>query len=128
MRITLLNQFYRPDVAPTGHLAASLAEHRAALGDEVNVVTSMAGYVARSTRSKHDRHEAARLAAGILRIHRIWTPQLGKRLLAGRLLDYVVFYISAVWRLLILPRQDVIVSLTTPPFVAWAAILHKLLH
>ena len=28
MRITLLNQFYAPDISPTAQLAASLAEDR----------------------------------------------------------------------------------------------------
>jgi hypothetical protein len=45
MRLTLLNQFYTPDVAPTGQLAASLARHRAALGDQVTVITGRGGYV-----------------------------------------------------------------------------------
>jgi hypothetical protein len=45
MRITIINQFYPPDLSPTAHLAASLAEHRAALGDEVTVITGRAGYV-----------------------------------------------------------------------------------
>jgi hypothetical protein len=26
------------------------------------------------------------------------------------------------------PKQDVIISLTTPPFIAWTAIFHKLIH
>ena len=43
MRLTLLNQFYTPDISPTAHLCASLAEHRAAKGDDVTVVTVAAG-------------------------------------------------------------------------------------
>ena len=45
MRLTLLNQFYAPDISPTAQLAASLAEHRVTLGDEVTVVTGRAGYL-----------------------------------------------------------------------------------
>ena len=45
MRITILNQFYPPDLAPTAHLAASLAAHRAAKGDEVTVITGSGSYV-----------------------------------------------------------------------------------
>ena len=45
MRLTLVNQFYAPDISPTAQLAASLAEHRADLGDEVTVITGRAGYL-----------------------------------------------------------------------------------
>src|SRR6185436_1265307 len=45
LRLTVLNQFYVPDISPTAHLAASLAEHRARAGDRVTVVTSQGGYV-----------------------------------------------------------------------------------
>ena len=44
MRITIVNLYYPPDVSPTARLAASLAEHRAGLGDEVTVVTSRGRY------------------------------------------------------------------------------------
>ena len=43
MRLTILNQFYRPDISPTAHLSASLADHRAKAGDVVTVVTSRGG-------------------------------------------------------------------------------------
>lgn len=121
MRITILNQFYVPGLAPTGHLAAALAEHRAAHGDRVTVLTSRGGYV---------RAEAEDLGGDRdnLRVLRVWTPRLGKANALKRILDYAVFYLQAALRLLLMPRQDLIVSLTTPPFIALAAVLHKLLH
>ena len=45
VRLLLLNQFYPPDISPTAQVAASLAEHRAAAGDEVTVVAGRAGYL-----------------------------------------------------------------------------------
>lgn len=122
MRLTILNQFYRPDISPTAHLSASLAEHRAALGDAVTVVTSRGGYVPVSA----DGAEAERHANP--RVFRVWTPRLGKATVWKRCVDYLSFYLGATWRMLRLPAQDVIVSLTTPPFIAWAAALHKMLH
>jgi glycosyltransferase involved in cell wall biosynthesis len=122
MRLTILNQFYRPDISPTAHLSASLAEHRAKAGDVVTVVTSRGGYVPASA----DAAEAER--HGNPRVFRVWTPRLGKAALWKRCVDYLSFYLGAAWRLVRLPAQDVIVSLTTPPFIAWAAVLHKLLH
>ncbi len=120
MRLTLLNQFYRPDISPTAHLSASLAEHRAQRGDEVTVVTSKGGYVQVETGEQQATENPA--------VHRVWTPQLGKKTKLRRLIDYGCFYIAAAWHLLTLPKQDVIVAMTTPPFIAWAAVFHKLIH
>lgn len=121
MRLTILNQFYTPDISPTAHLSASLAAHRAARGDQVTVVASRGGYVPAS-------EDERRSDEGNPRIHRVWTPRLGKASILKRCADYAVFYLLATWRLLTLPQQDVIVSLTTPPYIAWAAVLHKWLH
>ncbi|MCK4741954.1 MAG: hypothetical protein KAS80_06700, partial [Anaerolineales bacterium] len=121
MRLTILNQFYIPDLAPTGHMAASLAKHRAEQGDDVTVITSSGGYVSESA-------TAAGSKSTNPRVYRIWTPRLGKSTTLARIVDYVSFYILAFIRSITLPKQDIIISLTTPPFIAWAAILHKLIH
>ncbi len=121
MRITILNQFYTPDISPTAHLSASLARHRAEKGDRVTVVASRGGYVPSSADERNQD-------LGNPRVYRVWTPRLGKATILKRCLDYAVFYALAFWRLVTLPAQDVIVSLTTPPYIAWAAVVHKWLH
>jgi hypothetical protein len=121
MRLAILNQFYKPDLAPTGHLAASLAEHRAQQGDSVTVITSLGGYVPSSLPAESQD-------SGNLRVIRLWTPRLGKERGLNRIVDYALFYIQAVVRFLIMPAQDVVISLTTPPFISWAGLLHKWLH
>jgi colanic acid biosynthesis glycosyl transferase WcaI len=122
VRLTIVNLFYPDDVAPSGHLAASLAEHRAALGDDVTVIAGTGAYVGGTDR----RHVAPN--TGAARVIRMWTPGLGKGNVARRLGDYVSFLVGAVVRLLILPRQDVVIALTSPPFVLAAAVAHRLLH
>jgi glycosyltransferase involved in cell wall biosynthesis len=124
VRIALLNQFFAPDLSPTAHLAASLARHRAEAGDEVTVVTGRSGYVAGVDDAlarvhDHDGH-------GGVRVIRLWTPGGGKATIATRLAGYVAFHLGALWRMLTLPPQDVIVSLTTPPYVVVAALAHRL--
>lgn len=121
MRVTILNQFYAPDLAPTAHLSASLAEHLASRGDEVRVIASRGGYVAAS-------ESADSSAAAGPRVFRIWTPRLGKSRHLFRIADYAAFYMGAAWKILTSPRQDVIVTLTTPPLIGLTAAGHKLLH
>jgi colanic acid biosynthesis glycosyl transferase WcaI len=122
VRLTLVNQFYAPDISPTAQLAASLAEHRAELGDQVTIVTGRAGYLEGLAPAG-----VVRTGPG-LRIRRVWTPDLGKSSRARRLLGYATFSLGAAWQLVRLPRQDVIVAMTTPPFAVVAALLHQLLH
>jgi glycosyltransferase involved in cell wall biosynthesis len=121
MRVLILNQFYVPDISPTAHLAASLAEDRASRGDEVTVLTSRGGYVEPAAWKP-------RSGTGNLRVLRLWTPQFGKTTHLRRLADYTSFYSMALMRSLTLPRQDVVVALTTPPFIALAGVLHKSIH
>lgn len=120
-RITIINQFYPPDLSPTAHLAAALAENRAQRGDTVTVVASKHGYVL-------PLGAAPPSTAPNLVIHRVWTPGLGKATFFKRFLDYTAFYLLAAWKLVTLPAQDVIVALTTPPCIGWTAVLHRMLH
>jgi colanic acid biosynthesis glycosyl transferase WcaI len=122
MRLTLVNQFYAPDISPTAQLAASLAEHRAEQGDRVTVLTGRAGYL---TRVSAD--ETPEGVEGV-RVRRVWTPDLGRATPPRRLGGYFAFLAGAALRLLLLPRQDVIVVMTTPPYLFLAALLHKVLH
>lgn len=119
LRVALVNQFYVPDLSPTAHLCASLAEHRAQMGDEVTVITSRAGYMSPVAKLSDDRG---------VRVLRIWSTRLGSRSRVSRLIDWATFYLHAILRTASLPKQDVIVALTTPPFLALAGVLHKMLH
>jgi len=121
MRLTIVNQYYVPDISPTAHLSASVAEHRAKLGDQVTVVTSRGGYIA-------ELEDSQAAAVDSPKVYRIWTPRLSKASIVKRMANYLWFYFAAMWRMLTLPRQDVILSLTTPPFIAFTGVLHKLIH
>ncbi|MDP1819882.1 MAG: glycosyltransferase family 4 protein [Acidimicrobiales bacterium] len=122
MRLTILNQFYAPDISPTAQIAASLAEHRAGQGDVVTVLAGRAGYVEGAAPTGLSASREA------VHVRRVWTPDLGKSSVPRRLVGYLSFLAGAAGRVLLLPRQDVIVAMTTPPLVVAIALLHKLLH
>jgi colanic acid biosynthesis glycosyl transferase WcaI len=49
----------------------------------------------------------------------VWTSRFGRVSLAGRALDYLTFYTSAAWRLMVcLRRGDVVVAKTDPPLIS----------
>lgn len=134
MKITIINQYYPPDLSPTGMLAASLAEHRIAQEDHVTVIAGE-GYAntVGHSREKSDIDESSLPYDDsspwlFPRIRRIWTPRLGRKSIWRRVTDYFVYFVLTIWVAIRLPKQDLIVCLSTPPFIAIAGVLHKLLH
>jgi glycosyltransferase involved in cell wall biosynthesis len=121
LRLLILNQFYAPDVSPTAQLAASLAERRAAAGDAVTVVTTGGGYEGGKTgRTVPD-------PPGV-RVIRLPIAGFARTRTGGRLADYLSFGLLAAGRAVTLARHDVVVAMTTPPFLELAAFAHRAAH
>ena len=106
MKILLLNQFFWPDSAATSQLLTDLARGLAARGHEVFVICADSGYAL----------EAADEPPPV-QIHRVKSLRFVRGKL-GRLLSYASFYLSSVVRGLLLPRPDLIITLTTPPLLS----------
>jgi glycosyltransferase involved in cell wall biosynthesis len=116
VRLLLLNQFYPPDVAPTGQLLHDLARALVARGHEVHVIASRRAYQGGA------RYPAAEQRGGV-RIHRVAALAGEPHGLAGRVVDQVGFLALASARALRLPRPGLVLALTTPPFVGALARL-----
>ena len=117
MRILFLNQYYIPDTAATGQLLADVAEEMAAQGHEVHVIVS---------RRKYTGGEEALPAKEVINgvhVHRVGATGFGRGTRICRLLDWLSFYCLAMWRAFRLPKLDVCVSLTTPPFISLVGLL-----
>ena len=130
LKITIINQFCPPDLSPTARLIASLAQHRVERGDQVTVVGGQ-GYTASLQDASENKKPTGVSACDRqygLHIKRVWTPRLGKKTVLHRCIDYLVFYMLACITLIRLPRQEVIICLTTPPLIALAGLLHKFFH
>lgn len=115
MRLLLLNQFYPPDIAPTGQVLHDLARVLIARGHEVHVVCS---------RRSYDGGEAypGRETLDGVELHRVPALGFGRRGFAGRLADYGSFLpLLALKALFGLPRPDLVLALTTPPYLGLVA-------
>lgn len=117
MRILFLNQYYIPDTAATGQLLADVAEELAAQDHEVHVICSRRTYCGGG--QAYPKYE---MANGV-HIHRVGATGFGRGTKIGRLVDWLSFYVLALWRALRLAKMDVCVALTTPPFIALIALL-----
>ena len=113
MKIVFINRFFFPDHSATSQLLTDLTLHLAGNGFEVQVLTSRL-----ISDSSH------RLSSRIDKLHgveivRIWSTGFGRTRLAGRAVDYLTFYMSALWHLLFIAGAGVlIVAKTDPPLIS----------
>jgi polysaccharide deacetylase family protein (PEP-CTERM system associated) len=119
LKVLLLNQAFWPDVVATAQHADDLATYLSQNGDEVSVVASRSIYGTRNaTLPKREMRYG-------INIYRVGLQLFGKRGITPRVFDFTLFYIAALWRCMILPRHDVVICFTTPPFIALVGVLLK---
>ncbi len=113
MRVLLMNQFFWPDLAPTGQLAADLTQHLTAQGHTVTVICSRAMYA----------------PAGVedlpgVRVIRCAGPRFS-RTTPLRMCSYAAFLLLAPLHAIRIPRPDVVITLSTPPLLSFVGALLK---
>ena len=117
MKVLLINQFFPPDIAPTGQMASELADDLVAAGFEVTALASQGSYLGGRLAPSETGHGVT--------VHRLTATSLGKRSLVHRALDYGSFQAAVAITLASLPRHDVVIAMTTPPLVAAAGLVAK---
>ena len=117
MKVLLLNQVFWPDVAATAQHGHDLGRYLAQHGVQVTALASRSLY--------SETGKALPREGGVdgIRIVRAGQSVFGKRGLATRAFDFISFYLAAMWKAIWLPRQDIVVCFTTPPFIAFVGIL-----
>lgn len=118
MKLVFVNRYFHPDHSATSQMLSDLAFALAEQGWPVQVITS---------RQRYDDPAAdlpaTETVAGV-RIHRVRTPRFGRGRLAGRLLDYLGFYLGAGLALARLADRDtIVVAKTDPPLLSIPAAL-----
>ncbi len=118
MRVLLVNQYFHPDLAATAQIMTDLAVDLAARGAEVTAVTGRAPYVG------NDRYGPREEFSGV-HIRRPPTTSFGRGSIAGRMADYLSLYAGTLAELALLPHQDVVVTLSTPPLISLVGAAHR---
>lgn len=119
--VLLINQAYAPDIAATAQISEDLCRYLVEQGHRVKVIAS------RSIYGQSGAQLPRREDRGGVCVLRVGTSLFGKRGLALRLIDFGLFYLAATWAafrttLAAEPgarprRPDVVITLTTPPFI-----------
>ena len=117
MKILLINQFFWPDSSATSQQLTDVAAGLAVRGHQVSVLCGDGGYAAAAS-----SEPPANVC--ILRVKALPFAR-GK---VGRILSYLSFYVTALFRGFTAPRADVVVSLTTPPLISLLGTLIQALR
>ena len=117
MRFVLLNQYYAPDEAATAQMAGDVGAELVRAGHEVWAICCDRSY------GQPKRRYVRRETIEGVRIDRVRSTAFGRSTAIGRLADYLTFVLGAARRLLFGPRPDVVIALTTPPMIAYLALL-----
>lgn len=112
-RVTILNQYYVPDVAATGQLLHTLARELVALGCDVEVLTSKPNYGPKESRQQCPWRQTL---DGV-RVRRLWTTRFGKDRMLGRLLNILTFLVQLSIRMIFSRGDRVYLYVTNPPFL-----------
>jgi colanic acid biosynthesis glycosyl transferase WcaI len=118
VRILIVNQFFWPDVAPTGQYLCDLVRHLSANGHEITVICSSGSY------AQAEDNDEDPPPVKIIRV-----PGMAyKRGALARLFSYSTFFTGALWHELRVPRPDMVVTMTTPPLLAVVGTIMKALR
>ena len=112
MKVLLLNQCFWPDVVATAQQLTDLAAGLIERGHDVTVVCGDRGYDDQGLR--FPRRELSN-KVNIIRVRSI---RAHKKSRFRRALNFASFSIACAFRLAILPRQDAVVALTSPPLIS----------
>src|SRR6266567_3233634 len=117
MKVLLLNQCFYPDVVSTAQHLNDLALGLARDGHEVTVVASSRGY------DDPGKRFAKREVWKGVHVRRIRCTGLGKKSRWKRAIDFGSFLVSCAIRMILLPRFDLVVAMTSPPLISFLAAL-----
>lgn len=123
--IEIINQYYVPDVASTGHLLHELATELAKDGRDVHVLTCFPSYGPPDTWLPCPQRETV---AGV-RVRRLRTTRFSKDNLLGRLVNSVTFLLPLALRQFVRRRPDAVLLYTSnPPYLGIIGALVSLIR
>jgi colanic acid biosynthesis glycosyl transferase WcaI len=117
MRILFLNQYFPPDATNTAYLLGQLCEDLAR-DHEVLVLAGRPSY----------NPEAGRYRPAGVQVRHAWSTSFSRAGMAGRLLNYATYLISALLSASRMPKPDAIVALTDPPVIGVIGLMASRRH
>ncbi|MDG1899044.1 MAG: glycosyltransferase family 4 protein, partial [Phycisphaerales bacterium] len=115
MKVVILNQYYAPDVASTGHLLYELANDLSINGEDVDVITCRPSYGPPETWQPCPRKE--RDVSGVM-VRRMLATRFSKDNMLGRIVNSITFLVPLAARMMFrMKRGEVFLYTTNPPYL-----------
>lgn len=121
-KILVIEQHFYPEVAATGQLLLDLCEDLVKAGYHVKVVTGNPTEIYQ----KHTDIKKREYYKGI-EIIRLKNTRLSKYNMAGRVINYLTFHFTIFFHLIFSQSPDLIIALSTPPFISIHGVALKTL-
>lgn len=116
--VLLLNQYFVPDIAPTGQLLGELAEDLVEAGMDVTVIAGSGRYAGGARLRPREEWRG-------VHIRRVRCTSLGRASAARRLTDYATYFIPVAAQVISMRSPDVVVCLSTPPLLAMLGLIAR---
>ena len=117
MRILFLNQYFPPDATNTAYLLGQLCEDLAR-DHEVLVLAGRPSY----------NPEASTFRPAGVQVRHTWSTSFSRAGMAGRLLNYATYLVSALLTASRVPKPDAVVALTDPPVIGVIGLMAARRH
>ena len=121
-KILIINQHFYPEVAATGQLLLDLCEDLVKDGYRVKVITENPnGDLDRKNKIlKRENYKG-------IEILRLKNTTFNKYRMSGRILNYLTFHFLVFFQILFYERPDLVLVLSTPPFISFHGLILKIL-
>lgn len=110
VKLSILTQYFHPDVAATGQLLTELSFGLIKLNCKVIVYTAQPSYHYRTKEKSFEVFNGAE-------IHRLWSTKLNKNTRLGKVVNSITFFVSVLGKLLIHNDGSLLMIVSNPPFL-----------
>lgn len=123
MKFLFLSHYYSPEGNAPASRVSALAERWVAAGHEVTVVTCAPNVPNGVVYDGYENGWHKQEKVNGVNVVRVWTYIAANKGTSRRILNFLSYMLSAVWRGMRLPRPDVIIATSPQFFCGWAGVL-----
>jgi glycosyltransferase involved in cell wall biosynthesis len=117
-RLTLISQYFYPEMISTGHILTELVVELSKQGIETSVICAQPTYYSNDKLNKEITYKG-------ITIKRTDNTQFGKNSLKGKIFNSFSFFVIALWLEIKEKSNSPIVVVTNPPFLGLAGLILK---
>lgn len=116
MKLTILSQYFYPELISTGQVLTEIAEGLTAKGFQIRVICAQPSYYNSNKVDKVMDYNG-------IHIERVLSTQLNKNSFVGKILNAISFFVAVFGKVLFDPDRAPLLIVTNPPFLPFLGYL-----